>query len=260
MIRTFESLRAVEPGFAEPESLQTFRIGVPEQLVPEPRAVLQQQRAILEALVALPAVSSAAFTNALPMEQVVTSWDGIDVEGAEDAGGRNMALRVFNTMSPGYLETMGTRVVAGRDLEWGDTDEPRRVALVSAGLARELWQSPEAALGKRIRPAGGGPWRDIVGVVEDVRTNGLDQGSPATVYWPVFMADFYQGVPFYVERGVAVVVRSPLAGTPPLARQIEQAVWSVNPSLPIASVRTMRELYDRSLGATSFTLVMLVID
>jgi ABC-type antimicrobial peptide transport system permease subunit len=65
-------------------------------------------------------------------------------------------------------------------------------------------------------------------------------------------------MPLFVQLGVAFSVRSPLAGTSGLSRQVEQAVWSVNPDLPIASVLTMQDLYDRSLARTSFTLVMLV--
>jgi hypothetical protein len=190
------------------------------------------------------------------MEQVVTNWDGIEVEGAENSRRQEMALRVFNNVSPGYFGTMGMSLVAGRAFERTEVDALRPVALVSETLARELWQTPEAALGKRIRTFG--PWREVVGVVADVRMNGLDAASPPTVYWPTLMAEFYPIVPLVVDRGVAFAVRSPLAGSPGLARQIEQAVWSVNASLPIAAVRTMQDIYDRSLGRTSFTLVMLL--
>jgi len=258
MIRTFQALRAVEPGFTAPESVQTFRIVMPPQLVPQARDVPVEQRAIVEALEALPGVESVGFTNALPMEQVTTGWDSINVEGLAADGPAAMALRVYNLMSPGYLDAMGIRLVAGRDLGWADLEETRNVALISAGLARELFGSAEAALGRRIRPPGPPtPWREIVGVVDDVRINGPDEAAPAAVYWPTFMADF-QGAPFAALRGAAFVVRSPLAGTSALTRQIERAVWSVNPNLPLAAVRTMQSIYDRSLARTSFTLVMLV--
>jgi predicted permease len=259
MIRTFEALRAVEPGFSAPASLQTFRVGVPQLLVPDPRAVWRLQLGITEAIEAIPGVESVAFTNALPMEEVGTNWDGIDVEGANN-NSESMGLHVFNSMSPGYLTTMGMSLAAGRNLTFEDVEALRPVALVSERLARELWQTPEAALGHRIRLPGGGdsPWRDVIGVVADVRMNGLDEPAPTTVYWPTFMADFYRGVPFYVDRGVAFAVRSELAGSPALMRQIEQAVWSVNASLPVAATRTMQDIYDRSLGRTSFTLVMLL--
>jgi putative ABC transport system permease protein len=254
MIRTFEALRSVEPGFAVPGSLQTFRIIAPNQS--DPRAILVEQRAIVRALEAIPGVTSVGFTSALPMDEVAPSWNGISVEGGNVE--LEAALRAYNYLSPGYLETMGIPVIAGRGLTWADLEETRLVTLVSAGLARELFGSPDAALGRRIRGTQGGALREIVGVVDDVRSNGLESGPPATVYWPSMMADFFINVPLFVQRGVAFSVRSPLAGTPGLARQVEQAVWSVNPDLPLASVRTMQDLYDRSLARTSFTLVMLV--
>ena len=102
MIRTFEALRAVEPGFTGPESLQTFRIAVPPQLVPDAEGVWRAHQNIAEALRAIPGVESVGFTNALPMEQVVTNWDGIQVEGRDNSLD-SMALRVFNSISPGYL-------------------------------------------------------------------------------------------------------------------------------------------------------------
>ncbi len=83
MIRTFEALRAVEPGFAEPESLQTFRINVPTQLVPDQRAIWRLQRSIEDSLEAIPGVDSAAFANALPMEGATVSRDDIEVEGVD---------------------------------------------------------------------------------------------------------------------------------------------------------------------------------
>jgi len=235
---------------------------VPPQLVSDGQAVWRLQENIVDALEAIPGVESAGFTNALPMEQVVTNWDGIQVEGSDNSVS-GTALRVYNTISPGYLRTMGMSLAAGRDLTFEDVEGLRPVALISGSLARELFGTEEAAVGRRIRGVVGGPWRDVIGVVADVRMNGLDQGSPATVYWPSIMADFYPQQPLglpaiQVDRGVAFVVRSSLAGSPALAREIGRAVWSVNASLPVASVRTMQDIYDRSLGRTSFTLVMLL--
>jgi hypothetical protein len=188
------------------------------------------------------------------MENGRVSWNSIDVEGVDAS--QTTALRAFNHISPGYLGTMGTTIVAGRDLDPDDVDALRPVALVSESLARELWPTPDAALGQRIRTVGG-PWRAVIGVVADVRMNGLDEAPPATVYWPTLMAD-YLLQPLVVWNGVAFAVRSSQAGSPALARQIEQAVWSVNASLPVASMRTMQDIYLGSLGRTSFTLVLLL--
>jgi predicted permease len=260
MIRTFQALRHVEPGFVGAESLQTFRLAFPEQVVPDDLTVVQQQRAIADAVKAIPGVTAAGWVDGLPMEFGGANWDGIDVEGTNYGTGGNLALRIYRSISPEYLATMGTRVVAGRDIGWADVDETRSVTMISEGLAREMWSTPEAALGKKIRGAGGGgAWREIVGVVENVRLLGADQPPPKIIYWPAVMKEFYRGQPYYLPRGVAFAVRSSLAGSPALTRQIEQAVWSVNASLPVASVRTMQELYDRSLSRTAFTLVMLIV-
>ena len=209
MIRTFEALRAVEPG---------SRARVAANVSHRRAAAARSRRTsrLADAIGHRGCDRSDSrrrvrgFTNALPMEQVVTNWNGIQVEGGDNTRG-SMALRVFNSISPGYLQTMGMSLVAGRDLSFEDVDGLRPVGLVSEGLARELWQTPEAALGHRIRPEGsGGPWREVIGVVADVRMNGLDQGSPATVYWPTLMADFYPVVPFYIDRAVGFAVRTRL--------------------------------------------------
>jgi predicted permease len=256
MIRTFEALRAVQPGFAEPESLQTFRINVPNQLVvADQRAIWRLQRSIEDALEAIPGVDSAGFTNALPMEGAAVTLNSFDVEGIDSS--ETTAVRVFNHVSPGYLGTMGISLVAGRDFEPAEVDELRPVVLVSEALAREVWQTPDAALGRRIRHLGG-PWREVIGVVADVRLNGLDEAPPPTVYWPTLVADFVPIQPLLAFNGVAFAVRTSRAGSPALAQEIERAVWSVNPNLPVASMRTMQDLYDGSLGRTSFTLVMLL--
>jgi predicted permease len=167
-------------------------------------------------------------------------------------------IRLFKFVSPGLMKTVGGTLIAGRDFTWTDAYETRMVAMVSENLARELWQSPGAALGKRIRESLKGQWREVVGVVGDERTDGVNQTAPATVYWPLMMANF-TGDETAVRRGLSYVIRSDRAGSSAFVNEISKAVWSVNPNLPVASVRTLQEIYERSLATTSFTLVMLAI-
>lgn len=261
MMRTFQALRTVEPGFTQAEELQTVRISIPSQLVPDPQRVAQVLNDIVDAVAAVPGATSAAFTSAMPLEMRGNNWDGINVEGRDPPRGDGArAMRVFKYVSPGLLTTAGTRLVAGRDFTWTEVHDLRPVAMVSENLAREIWGEPATALGERIRVGGPDtPWREVVGVVQDVRENGVQESAPAMVYWPPVVANFYTGESWYLHRSVTVVVRSPLAGTQGLVEQIQRAVWSVNPSLPVAGVRTMQEIYDGSLARTSFTLVMLGI-
>jgi predicted permease len=257
MIRTFQALHSVEPGFTESEHVQTIRIGIPLLLEREPERVIRIQNDIVDAIAAIPSVTAVGFTSSMPLEGIYGNWDDIDVENEPVAAGVTPPLRKFTSVSPGLFRTLGTRLVAGRDVTWTDVHEKRPVAMISENLARELWDEPAAALGKRIRSAPDTPWRDVVGVLQDVRDNGVDQPAPTIVYWPSYMANFFTGVPAYIERNVTIAIRSDLAGTPALVQQIQQAVWSVSSSLPIASVRTLRDMLDRSLARQSLTLVML---
>jgi predicted permease len=259
MMRTFQALRTVDPGFTQANELQTMRIAISPQLVPEPQRVAQLQSDIVDAVAAVPGVSSAAFTSSMPLEMRGNNWDGIQVEGLDPRGDGVRPMRVFKFVSPGLPRTAGTRLIAGRDLTWTDVHDLTPVAMVSENLARELWDEPAAALGARIRVVGDTPWREVVGVVQDVRENGVQESAPAIVYWPPIAANFYAVQPWYLQRNVTIVARSSLAGRPALVEQIQRAVWSVNPNLAIAEVRTMQEIYDRSLARTSFTLVMLGI-
>ena len=164
-------------------------------------------------------------------------------------------------VSPGMFQTLGTRLVAGRDFTWTDVYERREVAIVSENLAREFWGSPAAALGRRVREFydGSSPWREIVGVAGNVHDDGVHQAPPATVYWPAQWTSRTFGAVGYQPRRVAVAIRSERAGTEGLLREIGEAVQSVHTNLPLAQVRTLGEVYDQSMARTSFTLVMLTI-
>ena len=93
-------------------------------------------------------------------------------------------IRRFKWISPGFLKTMGTPLVAGRDLTWTDIYNMNPVALISENMARELWQSPAAALGKRVRVGTTDDWREIVGVVTDVYDDGMNKEPAKIAYWP----------------------------------------------------------------------------
>jgi putative ABC transport system permease protein len=164
-------------------------------------------------------------------------------------------------VSPGYMKTLGGSLVAGRDFTWVDLYEARPVAMVSENLARELWGEPSAAIGKRVRPYAMGVWREVVGVLSDMRDDGLTQKAPTVAYWPLLMVDFTPTPDNrnFVQRSVSYLIRSSRTGSSGFANELGHAVWSVNPNLPLASVRTLQEIYDASLARTSFTLVMLGI-
>lgn len=259
MIRTFLALRTVEPGFTQAEHLETMQIVIPLSLIAEPERVTRTQNAILEKVAAIPGVNSAGFAASLPMEGLEYNWDQIMTEDKVYSPGEIPPLRLYQYVSPGFFHTAGTRMMAGRELSWTDVYDQRPVVLVSENLARELWGSPSAALGKRVREFSMMPWREIIGVVQDVRENGVEQKAPEIVYWPSLMTNLFGPGTLGAIRAVTFAIRTDRAGTQSIHDQIRQAVWSVNASLPVASMRTMQEIYDRSLARTSFTLIMLAI-
>jgi predicted permease len=258
MIRTFLAMRAVDPGFSDPASLQVVRLSIPDTLVRDPQTVLRMQNNILDKLAAIPGVSSTGFAASVPMSGAEPAWNNIYIEGKNYAGD-NAPMRLFNFVSPGYFHTAGTRIVAGRDFTWAEVYDMRPIGIVSESLARELWGSPQAAIGKHFREWESMPWHEVVGVAQDVRENGVDQVSPATVYWPSMMNGIYGPGSFDARRNVYFALRTPRAGTQAFINEMQQAVWSVNSNLPVADVSTMQEIYSDSMARTSFTLVMLAI-
>ncbi len=259
MIRTFQALRTVEPGFTHAEQLQTMRISIPASLVAEPERVTRIQNEISNTLEAIPGVTSVGFASEMPMEGLAPNWNAILVEGKAYAAGEIPPLRLFKYVSPEFFHTAGTRIVAGRELTWTEVYGLRPVAMVSENLARELWGTPSAAIGKRFRQSQIGPWWEVIGVLQDVRENGIQEKAPLTVYWPTMMPNPFSPGETDVWRTETFAVRSDRTGTEPFINQLRQAVWSVNSNLPVAEVRTMQEVYDQSLARTSFTLVMLSI-
>jgi predicted permease len=258
MIRTFHAMHNVDPGFSEGKSLQVMRLTIPETLFRDPQTVLRVQNSIQDKLATIPGVSSVGFAASAPMSGAEPNWDEIFIEG-KDYGGEEPPLRLFNYVSPDYFHTVGTRIVAGRDFAWSEIYGFRPVGMVSESLARELWGSPGAAIGKRFRQYPAMPWHEVIGVVQDVRENGVDQISPATVYWPSMMHDLSGPGSFDARRTVYFALRSSRAGTQTFLNEMQRAVWSVNANLPIAAVNTMQDVYSQSMARTSFTLVMLAI-
>jgi predicted permease len=243
-LRTAGALRAVEPGFAGAERVQTLRISLRANQIPEPERVVQRQQEIVAALAALPGVTSVGFASSMPMDEFNVYGDTYEAEGRP----AEPSVRRIKSVSPGLLDAAGIALLAGRDFSWADLDEERRTVLVSENLARDLWATPEAALGKRVRVVGQDRWEEVIGVVADVREDGLRAPSPTTVYGPA-----------RASRSVVFAVRSSRAGTDELNREIQQAVWSVDPNLPVTWVRTLADIYDISLSRTTFALVTLAV-
>ena len=259
MIRTFQALTRVNPGFAHPDTLETFHLYISDAQIPEEEQerIVRMQQAILNSIATVPGVESVSFTTAVPLSGN-SSNDIVYTQDQVLSEGQLPPVRRFKFIAPGFFSTMGTALVAGRDISWDDTYGRRPVAIVSAGFARENWHSAQNALGKKIRVASTDDWREIVGVAEDVHDDGVDKPAPAAVYWPV-LRDNFEGQKHDVERGVGFVIRTPRAGSQALMNEVQQKVWQINADMPLADPRTVGEMYTKSMARTSFTLVLLSV-
>ncbi|HEY2470106.1 MAG TPA: ABC transporter permease [Terracidiphilus sp.] len=259
MIHTFRALMHVSPGFADPQSVQTFHLYIPESRVSDNQRiqVVRREQAIADKLASIPGVSAVSFGTNIPF-QGYGSNDPVFIKDRVYRPGELPPIRRFKFIAPGFLGTMGTPMVAGRDITWTDTYEKRPVALVSENLAKEFWQSPAAALGHQIRVGNIDDWREVIGVVRDMHDDGVNNPAPPSVYWPVFR-DRFEGQPEQVERNVGFVIRSRRAGSASFMSEVQRAVWSVDSDLALADASTLGALYTKSLARTSFTLVMLCV-
>jgi predicted permease len=247
MIRTFHALTHVQPGFTAPSEVETFHVHFPPQMIKDTDRLVRMDQAILENIQAIPGVSSVDFSGAVPMDNGAES-DPVLVKDQVLQGQVPPARKSF-WISPSFFRTMGVPIVAGRDLTWDDILNKRPVAIVSENFACEYWHSPSDALGKQI---GGSPqaWRQIVGVVGNVYDDGTSQKAPTTVYWPITDSDVFLD-------GPAFAIRSKRAGTQSLMNEVQQAVWSVDPDLPLSAAHTLDYYYRNSMARVSFMLVML---
>jgi predicted permease len=259
MMRTFQALRDVHPGFLEATTIQTVRTWV-NGLGLNPPEYTRLEHEIADAIAALPGVESVGFTSVLPMEGPPFAGSAlVAIEGRPVTPGETPPPRRMKWVSPGYLETMGTRIVAGRDFTWADLEAGGRVALISEEFARELGPNPSAALGQRIQPPiATDDWREVIGVVQSVKEDALYTEATPLVYWPALMANAFGNEQFGYPA-MAFVVRSSRTGSAAFNNEIREAIWSVNRDIPIALERTMQLLYGESLARTSFALVMLGI-
>jgi predicted permease len=255
MTRTFIALTKVQPGFTAPEEIQTFEISIPKTEVAEDANVPRKFEEILHKVEAVPGVSSVALTTSVPLNGS-GSYDPVFAEDHTYRPGELASIRRFKWISPGVFKTFGTPMVAGRDITWTDVYDKRPVALVSENVAREMWQNPNAALGKRIRVGTTDDWREVIGVVKDVYDDGLNKKPSESVYWPMLLSNF-EGEKLNAQRELAFALRTPRAGTEGLMKEVRQAVWSVDANLPLATVRTVEYYYRSSMARTSFTLLML---
>jgi hypothetical protein len=154
-------------------------------------------------------------------------------------------------------------LLMGRTVTWEDIHLRAPVALLSETLAREVFGSPREALGQYVAARPDPPaWKEVIGIVADVREDGLESPYPSLVYWPHVTLGFWEGnAPDQVQvwRGAGIAIRSTRLGTPGFLEDVQDAIWEVSPNLPLQGVRPVSELVAASTARVSFAMALLGI-
>ena len=236
MVRSVSNLQGVDPGF-HASQLLTARLSLSRVAYADfPRRVSFAER-VLDRVRALPGVRSAGITSALPLV-----WKGGTTgfipEGTTRPDPRLSYDANNRVVTPGFMETMRMALVAGRLFDARDTSAAAGAVIVNETMARTYWPEGQA-IGQRLRIDDGPdtPWLTVVGMVEDVRSMGLDQPARAEMYFPLEQSEGNWMWPR------DLVVRA--AGDPAsLAAEIRQAVWAVDPQQPVERVEPMTAIVD----------------
>jgi putative ABC transport system permease protein len=236
MIRTFVSLHRIDPGFSAPERVLTFTATATSANVPEDTDVVGAHEALVDRLANLPGVEAVGITSSVPMDHR-GGFDPIYIEDFPLPEGQQAPIKRFKWIGGGYHEAVGNPVVAGRAITWTDIRDMARMVMVTEGFARQVWGDPARAVGRRISTGyGPGDWREIVGVVGDVRDDGMDQDPVDIVYWPMMMRGFWAELggseALFVQRSMTYVVRSSRVGTTGFLNEVRTPSGPASPGCP----------------------------
>jgi predicted permease len=248
MVRTMANLAAVDPGF-DHERVVSAQVSLPISRYGDGDRRRAFVDAVLDRLRALPGAAEAAFTNSLPVAG--SNWNSVFIVDGQPVPERaNLPSAAWTPVSASYFDTLGIRLVRGRQFEAADGVGASRVAVINESFARRFWPDGNA-IGARIKqgwPEDKSPWREVVGVVADVKTAGIDRDAAIQAYLP-----FAQESPTFGS----FVVRT-AANPATLRAAIEPAIQHVDPNLPVYDVRTLDEVIGVGLGRQRLTMVLLM--
>jgi predicted permease len=252
LARSFGRLMGADQGFVA-NNVLTFRVAVPSTTYPKSPGVLRFTEQLVNRLSELPGVEASGATTELPVA-ASTSGTAFEFDGRPVEAGRLPPIVHYSTVTPGYFKTMRIALERGADFDSGDLREGVRTVLVNKAAAAQYWAGQDP-VGKRLRGVGSGPqerpWYVVKGIVADVRHEGLRTPPRPLIYFPINAADDRAPRAFsYVVRGARVQTQADV---------VRQTVWALNPDLPVASVRMMTEVVERSVTEFTFTMLTLGI-
>jgi predicted permease len=261
LLETLHDLLRQNPGF-NPSQVVTANIYLPNPNDPklDPYETLAQlipfHRELLRRANAIPGVELAAITSNLPAADTIntdsaaygaTSRNSLDIEDRPTESSGDLSAEIIR-VSPEYFRLIQTPLVGGRFFTEGDEDGKLPVAIIDEATARRYWPDRDP-VGRRLRIGGrfarknSSPWCTVVGVVKNIKHDGLDVDGVPHVYVPLNQ---------FVGRSLSVALRTSLPAST-LEAQIRGAIQSVDPTLPVFGVTSMDEVLDASLASRRFS-------
>ena len=254
MLRTLWSLQRIDLGFS-PSGVLTMRLALPQAAYPQAEQVVGFYSRLMERIRTVPGVTAAGAARSLPLGSTIGDF-GLRVDGYVPPAGTH-AKGDWQIATDGYLQAIGERIVRGRGIEPADTTDSQLVALVNEEMARRYWAG-RYPIGGRFKIGGGGadrPWVTVVGIVGDVRHNGVTEPIKEKFYVPHTQWHRSVGNPI---RSMTLVLRA--AGNPAaLAAPVREAIREMDPNLPVADIRGMDEVVGAALSTPTFMSVLLSI-
>lgn len=252
MLRSLWALQRVQLGF-DPSNVLTMRLSAPQTTYQTPEQVVRFYERVLDRVRELPGVRVAGAVRSLPLGSTVGDF-GLRIEGYVPPPGTN-AKGDWQIATDGYLEAMGERLIRGRSIAPTDTATSQLVALINEELARRYWPHQDP-IGRRFKLGGSQPqrpWITVVGIVADVRHNGITQVVKEKFYVPHRQWHLSAGNAIRSMTLVIKTVQEPAA----LTGAVRQQVRAIDSNMPVAEVRTMSEVVAATLSTPRFTGVLL---
>lgn len=253
MVRSFIRLQSVDPGF-DPTNVLTLRVVIPESTYTTPLEVGGFYQQLITRVQGLAGVESV---SAISWPPLATSGarEGLWIEDFPPEPNAVPYVPLHRYISPGYFATLRIPILEGRDFRLADQEQSTASVIVSKALARHFWNEA-SPLGKRVRrERQSSTWYTIVGIVGDVRNDGLQEPPSEIIYFPIAGRD---PAGDFMQRTMALTVKT-LLPADVMAAAVRSEVRALDPRVPIANIETMDEIVARSFARRSFTLVMLAI-
>lgn len=251
LLDTFWRLTRTDPG-VRPEGVMSMRISLPQQSYPQPADVRRFWRDTLDRVGRLPGVTGVSVVSGLPPQRPINANDTF-IEGlVPKPGGPIHNVDYWNGASAGMFEMLGVPLVEGRYLETRDGEGASLALVVNETFARTFY-GKDSAIGKRVRPEirESAPWYTIVGVVKDVKNQGLDRPAGTELFFSLPQAPG--------ARAGTLLVKTASGDPWSVLAPVRQAVREIDPALPLAQVRPLEDALSAARVRPRFLAFLLTL-